>query len=106
MKRECGAAHLGIVNVATGVTATLMALAGITQESDTVNVPVSLGGFLQILALGGIAVIWWLVRGAFNDLRDQVRNLNKKADALTDRVASLEGFRDGQRATGEKRDAD
>jgi hypothetical protein len=46
------------------------------------------------------------VRGAFNDLRDQVRNLNAKTDGLSDRVASLEGFRDGQRATEEKRDAD
>jgi hypothetical protein len=106
MKQERGSAHLGIVSLATGVTATLMALAGVAQETDTVNVPVSIGGFLQLLAIGGIAVIWWLVRGAFNDLRDQVRNLNAKTDGLSDRVASLEGFRDGQRATEEKRDAD
>jgi len=106
MKHERGSAHLGIVNLATGVTATLMALAGVAGQGDTVNVPVSVGGFLQILALGGIAVIWWLVRGAFNDLRDQVKRLGAKSDELSQRIASLEGFRDGQRAMGENRDAD
>jgi len=83
-----------MINVATAATAAIVAIAGVVfveQPGDVVEIPVTIGGILQICALGGIAVIWWLVRGAFNDMRAQIAANAKTLARLGNQIAYIEG---------------
>jgi hypothetical protein len=87
-----GAASLMMVKLASGVTAALVAAAAIVQEGSTTQyLPISIGGVLQMCALGGIAVIWYLVRGAFNDLKKRQERTDAKCDKQAERIAYIEG---------------
>ena len=90
--KQKGTASLVLLNVVTGATALLMAAAGLTFQTETVNIPVGLGGILQLVAIGGIGIVWWLVRGAYNDLRERVVGVDKHTDMIAERVSYLEGL--------------
>lgn len=92
MRWKCkGAAELAALNAAVVLAAVVMAVAGIAQAEETVNVPVSLGGLLQILAIGLIAVVWWLVRGAYSAMQKNIALLQKQCSALAERLSYVEG---------------
>ena len=90
--KQRGTAPLMLLNIVTGATAVLMAAAGLAYQTETINIPVGLGGILQLVAIGGIGIIWWLVRGAFNDLRERVVDVDKHTDMVAERVSYLEGI--------------
>ena len=88
-----GSAPLAVLNVVAGVTAAAIAAGAFitAQTNNVVQLPVSVGSILQIVALGGIGIIWWLVRGAFTDLRDRVTKAEENYGKMSGRLSFMEG---------------
>ena len=88
-----GTAPAVMLNVVTGITALAVAGAGVVFQTagNVVNLPVSVGSVLQLIALAGVGAIWWLVRGAFTDLRNRVEKIDSQCDRMAQRVSFIEG---------------